>query len=87
VPVLRVSFGRVLRIATAIWVSIDLGAGILSEAQIAEIIDRGYARMRHYVTLPQRSRSFPRAVRQPVTGWPRLMKNESIEAPLEFTVV
>ena len=44
VPVLRVSFGRVLRIATAIWVAIDLGAGILSEAQIAEIIDRGYSR-------------------------------------------
>jgi hypothetical protein len=26
-------------------------------------------------------------VRQPVTGWPRLMKTESIEAPLEFTIV
>jgi hypothetical protein len=87
VPVLRVSFGRVLRVATAIWVAIDLGAGILSDAQIAEIIDRGYARMRQYITPPRRSRSCPRAVRQPVTGWPRLMKNESIEAPLEFTVV
>jgi Transposase DDE domain len=87
VPVLRVSFGRVLRVATAIWVAIDLGAGILSDAQIAEIVDRGYARMRQYVTPPRRSRSCPRAVRRPVTGWPRLMKNESIEAPLEFTVV
>src|ERR1035437_7412276 len=38
VPVLRVSFGRVLRVATAIWVAIDLGAGILSDGQIAEII-------------------------------------------------
>ena len=87
VPVLRVSFGRVLRVATAIWVAIDLGSGILSDAQIAEIVERGYARMRQFVTPPRRSRSCPRAVRQPVTGWPRLLKNESIEAPLVFTVV
>jgi hypothetical protein len=25
-------------------------------------------------------------VRQPVTGWPRLLRNESIEGPLHFQV-
>lgn len=87
VPVLRVSFGRVLRVATAIWMAVELGAGVLTDEQIADIIERGYARMRQYLTPARRARSCPRAVRQPVTGWPRLMKTHSIEEPLEFTVV
>jgi hypothetical protein len=86
-PPLRISFARVLRITTAIWVAIDLGRGILSEDQIAEIVDRGRAQLRQSLTPPRRSRSCPRAVRQPVTGWPRLMKNRSIEGPLVFTIV
>lgn len=86
-PTLRVSFARVLRVMTAIWVAIDLGRGILTEDQIAEIVDRGRAQLRQSLTPPRRSRSCPRAVRQPVTGWPRLMKNRSIEGPLVFTIV
>jgi hypothetical protein len=87
VPVLRVSFGRVLRVTQAMWLAVDLGAGVLTEEQIHVILARGYARMRHYLTPPRRARSCPRAVRQPVTGWPRLLKPDSIEEPLEFTVV
>jgi hypothetical protein len=86
-PVLRLSFEKVLRVTTAIWLAVDLGHGVLTDQQIDQIIDRGYARMRRYLTPPRRPRSCPRAVRQPVTGWPRLMKTESIEAPLEFTIV
>jgi hypothetical protein len=87
VPVLRVSFGRVLRITNAMWLAVDLGDGVLTEQQINVIVQRGYARMRRYLTPARRARSCPRAVRQPVTGWPRLLKPDSIEAPLEFTVV
>lgn len=87
VPVLRVSFARVLRVTHAMWLAVDLGEGVLTEQQIQVILDRGYERMRKYLTPARRSRSCPRAVRQPVTGWPRLLKTDSIEAPLEITVI
>jgi IS4 transposase len=87
VPVLRVSFARVLRVTQAIWLAVELGDGVLSASQINTIVTRGYARMRQYLTPARRSRSCPRAVRQPVTGWPRLLATDSIEEPLEFTVV
>jgi hypothetical protein len=65
VPVLRVRFGRVLRVTNAMWLAVDLGNGVLTERQIDLILKRGYARMRHYLT-PVRldPRSCPRAVRQ-----------------------
>jgi hypothetical protein len=87
VPAQRLSFGKVLRVATAVWFAVDLGRGIPTDRQLDTIIRRGYAHMRRYLTPVRRARSCPRAVRQPVTGWPRLMKAESIEAPLQFTVV
>lgn len=86
-PVLRVSFLKMLRVVQAMWLTVDLGAGVLTERQTKQMLKRGYRRMQHYLTPARRSRSCPRAVRQPVTGWPRLMKNSSIEAPLEFTLV
>lgn len=86
VPALRVSFARVLNVAKAIWLAVDLGHGVLSEQQINVIVRRGYARMRQYAIPQRRVRSCPRAVRRPVTKWPRLMKPNSIEQPLEFTI-
>jgi hypothetical protein len=86
-PVLRLSFGRVLRVTNAIWVAVELGRGVLTDQQIDAIIERGYERMRRYLTAPRRARSCPRAVRQPVSGWPRLLKTNAINEPLEFTIV
>jgi hypothetical protein len=86
-PVLRVSFMKMLRVVQAMWLTVQLGEGVLTERQTKQILKRGYTRMQQYLTPARRSRSCPRAVRQPVTGWPRLMKNSSIEAPLQFTLV
>ncbi len=86
-PVLRVSFGKMLRVVEAMWFALDVAAPVLTERQTRQILKRGYQRMRHCITPARRSRSCPRAVRQPVTGWPRLMKNESVEGPFEFTIV
>ena len=86
-PVLRVSFVKMLRVVQAMWLALDLGDGVLTEAQIKLMLKRGYERMQSHVTPVRRPRSCPRAVRQPVTGWPRLMKTHSIEAPFEFTIV
>jgi hypothetical protein len=86
-PVLRVSFAKMLRVVEAMWFTLDVAAPVLTERQTQHILKRGYQRMQHYLTPARRARSCPRAVRQPVTGWPRLMKNESVEGPFEITVV
>ncbi len=86
-PVLRVSFTKMLRVVQAMWFTLDIAAAVLTERQTQHILKRGYQRMQQYITPARRARSCPRAVRRPVTGWPRLMRNTSVEGPFEFTVV
>ncbi len=87
VPVLRVSFAKMLPIVEAMWFRLDVAAPVLTARQSQYILTQMYARMRRHITPARRPRSCPRAVREPVTGWPRLVKHTSVEAPLEFTVV
>ena len=86
-PVLRVSFAKLIPIVEGMWFTLDVAAPVLTERQTQYILTEMYRRMRRHITPARRPRSCPRAVRQPVTGWPRLMKNTSVEGPLEFTVV
>lgn len=86
-PALRVSFPKLLRVVEAMWFTLDVAGPVLSERQTREIIKRMYRRMRRYITPARRARSCPRAVRQPVSRWPRLMENTSVEGPFEFTIV
>jgi hypothetical protein len=84
-PVLRVSFSKILELCVKpMWLWADLGHGILTDAQLTQIMKRGYARMRQYVTPPRRARSCPRAVRQPIQAWPRLLRAQSINAPMQL---
>jgi hypothetical protein len=87
-PVLRVSFTKLLeRCIKPLWVYLDLGHGVLTDHQVQQIMKRGYARMRRYVTPPRRARSCPRAVRQPIQAWPRLLTAQSINAPMHMQLV
>jgi Transposase DDE domain len=87
VPVLRVSFVKVLELLQPLWLTLDLGENLLSERQKNEFVRRFYRQMGRCVNPKRRPRSCPRAVRQPVTGWPRLQRNESVEGPLQFQLV
>jgi hypothetical protein len=88
VPVLRVSFTKLLeRCVKPMWLYLDLGHGVLTDHQVQQIMQRGYARLRRYVTPRRRARSCPRAVRQPIQAWPRLLKAQSIEGPMHFQLV
>lgn len=84
VPVLRVSFGQVLHIVRGMWLFFGPFDDVVPEPIKQRIVRRGRALMRRSLTAPRRSRSVPRAVRQPVSRWPRLMRNESVEGPLQF---
>jgi len=87
VPVLRVSFVKVLQVVQSMWLFFGPFEDLITDQQKVHIVERGYTLMGQFVTPKRRSRSCPRAVRQPVTGWPRLMRNESIEGPLHFEVL
>lgn len=86
-PVLRIKFGVVLAIVRSMWFSLGPIEDLLTEKQKAHIVRRGQALMRRSLTGPRRSRTNPRAVRQPVTKWPRLMQPRSVEGPVQFKVV
>lgn len=87
VPVLRVKFGVVLAVVRSMWFFLGPCEDLLTDQQKDQIVQRGEALMRHCVTAKRRSRSCPRAVRQPVTGWPRLLRNESVKGPLHFKIL
>jgi hypothetical protein len=87
VPVLQVKFGVLLAVVRSTWFYLGPCADLLTERQKAQIVQRGQALMRRCVTGTRRARSNPRAVRQPVRKWPRLMETHSAEGPPRFTVV
>lgn len=86
-PVLRVSFVKVLELLRPLWLTLALGEDLLSGRQKQELVKRFYRQMGWCVTAPRRSRSCPRAVRQPVGRWPRLLRNESVEGPRHFQIL
>ena len=87
VPVLRLKFGVVLAVVRSMWFFLGPCEDLLTARQKQQIVQRGEALMRRCVTAPRRSRTNPRAVRQPVRKWPRLMETHSVEGPLQFTIV
>jgi hypothetical protein len=86
-PVLRVSFTKVLELVKPLWLALELSAGLLTDQQLQRMMQRGYARMRRCVTAPRRPRTCPRAVRQPTQAWPRLLQAHSIEGPWRLQLV
>jgi hypothetical protein len=87
IPVLRIKFGVMLAIVRSMWFCLGPIEDLLTEKQKVQVVARGQALMRRSVTGKRRSRTNPRAVRQPVRQWPRLMQTHSVEGPLQFNVV
>lgn len=87
VPVLHVSFVKLLELMRPLWLVLELGDDLLEEWQKEELTKRFHEQARRCLTGPKRRRSCPRAVRQPVTGWPRLLKNQSWTAPATFNFI
>ena len=87
VPVLRVKFGVVLAIVRSMWFYLGPLEDLLTARQKEQVVKRGETLMRRCLTGTRRSRTNPRAVRQPIRGWPRLQQTHSVEGPLQFKVV
>jgi hypothetical protein len=88
VPVLRISFVKTLELLRPLWLTLALGGDLLSARQKQQLTDRFLERAGCSVTRPRRRpRRDPRAVRQPVSGWPRLLRNQSWEGPVQFKLL
>jgi hypothetical protein len=87
IPALRVSFGQVLNVVRGMWLFFGPFDDVLTDHQKTRVMRRGRALIRRSVIAPRRPRTCPRAVRQPVTRWPRLIKPDSIQAPWQLQIV
>lgn len=88
VPVLRMSFAKTLALMLPLWLLLEVGRDLLSEKQKRELSARLLQAIRDAATRPRKEpRSCPRAVRRPVSGWPRLRKNTSHQGPVKLTLL
>jgi hypothetical protein len=87
IPALRVSFGQILNVVRGMWLFFGPFDDVFTDQQKRRVIRRGHALIRRSLTAPRRPRTCLRAVRQPVTRWPRLLQPKSIQAPWELHVV
>jgi hypothetical protein len=86
VPVLRVSFAKLLDLLRPLWVVLNVGSDLLTERLQRALTDRVLKEARRCLTPKRRTRSCPRAVRQPVGGWPRLKRNQYWNDPVQLTI-
>jgi len=87
VPVLRIRFGHVLHIVRGMWLFFGPFDDVFTDRQKDRVLRRGYDLMRRSLTDERRSRSCPRAVRQKLKAWPRLLQTQSVEGPVHLTLV
>jgi hypothetical protein len=86
-PSHRISFIKVWETLEPLWLTLLLGADILSEDQKQQLAERFYAIASRRVMQKKRTRSCPRALRQPAQAWPRKRKQKSSTDPLKISVV
>lgn len=87
VPTLRVSFGKSLAEVQALWRVLEWGAEVLTPQQVTALVKGCVESLVRQLTPRRRARSCPRAVRQPVSSWPRLLKTENATKPIECKVI
>jgi hypothetical protein len=85
-PVLRVSFIKTLELMRPLWLTLAIGGDVLSARQKQQLTEKFLAFAGRWCVTRRRKRprSCPRAVRQPVSGWLRLRRNQSWEGPVHF---
>lgn len=86
VGVLRISFLKTLQIVQGLWQFLEVSADLLGPDQVRLVVRRCLKKIADRAIPKRRRRSCPRALRQPVSSWPRLRKNTSRTGPLEYSV-
>jgi IS4 transposase len=84
---LSISFVKTLERISSFWAVLEVSEGLLDDETKQEMLRRVRELIVREAVPKRRQRSCPRKVRQPVCGWPRLIKNESNEGDFTFEVV
>ena len=87
VDVLRISFLKTLQLVRGLWQFLEISEGILSEQQVQKVIRRTMNQTTEIAVPKRRQRSCPRALRQPVSSWPRLLKNSYKKGVAEYNII
>jgi Transposase DDE domain len=82
----RISFIKTWETLEPLWLTLLLGADILSEQQKEQLCERFYNLAARRVMAKKRSRSCPRAMRQTMQPWPRKKNQQSFEGALNIRV-
>jgi hypothetical protein len=86
VGVLRISFLKTLRVVQGLWQFLEVSADLLGPDNVRLVVRRALRRIADAAIPKRRQRSCPRALRQPVSSWPRLRKNTYRQGTVEYSV-
>jgi hypothetical protein len=86
VGVLRISFIKTLQVVQGLWQFLEVSSDLLTPAQIRLVVHRSLRRIAEKAIPKRRQRSCPRALRQPVSSWPRLRRNTSRQGAIKHSV-
>lgn len=86
-PVLRVSFGKLLDLLQPLWLVLSLGGDLLNDRLQRGLTERVLEEAAKCLTPKRRTRSCPRAVRQPIGQWPRLKDNRYSTGPVQLVLI
>ncbi len=84
--VLRISFQKTLHYLEPLWLILQCSDGLLTQKQVHEMTRRVMVQIANCAIPPRRKRSCPRAVRQPIGSWPRLVKNTYQNGETQWTI-
>ena len=86
VGVLRISFMKTLLAVQGLWRFLEVSADLLTPAQVRLVVRRTLRQIADMAIPKRRARSCPRALRQPVSSWPRLRKNTYRKGTVQYSV-
>jgi hypothetical protein len=86
VGVLRISFLKTFKLIQGLWQFLEVSADLLGPDKIRVVVRRTLRKIAEAAIPKRRQRSCPRALRQPVSSWPRLKKNTYQSGAIEYSV-
>jgi hypothetical protein len=86
VGVLRISFLKTLQTVQSLWQFLEVSFDLLTPEQVRLVVRRALRQIADMAIPKRRQRSCPRALRQPVSSWPRLRKNTARKGAVNYSV-
>lgn len=86
IPVLQISFVRTLDLCRSLWSLLPFLADLLPAEAMPRLCQRILLFLAAQASPPRRARSCPRALRQPVPKWPRLLRNSYTRGSFRFKI-